>query len=412
VDDLPPWRPLLVTGEAQGQAVAEAVTLDHVEPLGSRSRLVLTAALKHVYKRDTVRILANVARASHGESVSQILGSGDAGRAHQRFELKHAPVTFLGAENETGARSTLALRVNDVAWQEAATLFDAMADSRAYTLRSEQDGRSHVQFGDGRRGARLPSGQENVRVRYRKGLGAAGNVAVGQLSQLMTRPLGLKSASNPLPAEGGTDPEPEAQARQSMPLGVRTLGRAVSVLDYEDFARGFAGIAKAQAAVLNLRAGRAVFVTIAGENGARPDANSPVRAKLIGALKRSGDPLTRFEVQPYDIAHFRLGLKIKRHPDHESKLVLAAVEQALRRSFSFEARALGQPVALSEVIAIIEQVSGVIATDIDRFYRGTIVKREARLFARRPHVTTAGVGLPAELLTLAPEPLDHLELRP
>ena len=67
---------------------------------------------------------------------------------------------------------------------------------------------------------------------------------------------------------GGTDPEPADRARRSMPLGTRTLGRAVSLLDYEDFALAFAGIAKARAAVLNLPAGPTIVITVAGQNAA------------------------------------------------------------------------------------------------------------------------------------------------
>ena len=49
-----------------------------------------------------------------------------------------------------------------------------------------------VQFGDGVTGARLPTGQENVRAIYRKGIGLEGLVKAEQLSLLMTRPLGVK----------------------------------------------------------------------------------------------------------------------------------------------------------------------------------------------------------------------------
>ena len=59
-----------------------------------------------------------------------------------------------------------------------------------------------VGFGDGVSGARLPSGTNSVQAAYRKGIGVEGNVAAGSLTQLMTRPLGLKSVSNPLAAEG------------------------------------------------------------------------------------------------------------------------------------------------------------------------------------------------------------------
>ena len=79
---------------------------------------------------------------------------------------------------------------------------------RVYTTRAGDDGKVTVLFGDGATGARLPSGTENVRATYRKGIGKAGNVKAGQLSLLMSRPLGLREAVNPAPAAGGDDPEP------------------------------------------------------------------------------------------------------------------------------------------------------------------------------------------------------------
>ena len=106
----------------------------------------------------------------------------------------------------------------------------------------------------------------------------------------MTRPLGLKSVSNPVAAQGGTDPEPADQARRTMPLGTRTLGRAVSLLDYEDFAIAFTGIAKAQAQVLQLPGGPTIAITVAGQDGAALSSADPVWNNLLLALKASGDP--------------------------------------------------------------------------------------------------------------------------
>lgn len=51
---------------------------------------------------------------------------------------------------------------------------------------------------------RLTTGTFNVRAVYRKGIGAAGNLATGQLSQATDRPLGLRAVTNPIPAAGGS----------------------------------------------------------------------------------------------------------------------------------------------------------------------------------------------------------------
>src|SRR6185295_4228754 len=102
-------------------------------------------------------------------------------------------------------------------------------------------GKTFVQFGDGNTGARTPTGQGNIRATYRKGIGKAGNVKAGQISLLLTRPLGVKDVINPMPASGGDDAETLAGARTNAPLTMLTLGRIVSLQDYEDFARSFAG---------------------------------------------------------------------------------------------------------------------------------------------------------------------------
>ena len=166
--------------------------------------------------------------------------------------------------------------MNDVRWDEVPTLFGTRVQDRVFALRTDEHGKAYVQFGDGDRGARLPTGSNNVRARYRKGIGAAGNVKPGALAQLLDRPLGVKGVSNPIAASGGVDPESEDAARTSIPLGVRTLGRAVSLLDYEDYARAFTGVVKANATVLALRGGVGGAMTAsAGRQRAAHEANQP-----------------------------------------------------------------------------------------------------------------------------------------
>jgi len=412
---LQPGRRLIVKGEreAGGELVHQA-TLVGVQRHDLGAMLTITPPLPVGLKRDTVVVHANVALATHGETVLQILGAGDASKSFQRFELKRVPLTYRSATGETGADSELSVRVDDVEWAERPTLFGAAPTERAYTLSADEQGKTFVTFGDGVRGARLPSGVNNVRARYRQGTGRDGNVAADKLTQLSTRPLGLKSVSNPAAAQGGTDPEPAEQARRTIPLGTRTLGRAVSLLDYEDFALAFTGIAKAQAQVLQLPAGPTIAITVAGQDGAALSPSNPVWNNLLLALKASGDPHMNVVLLSYQARSFRLGLKVKRDPAYESKSLLAAVEAALRAHYSFAARSLAQPVLQSDVIAVAHSVPGVAAVDLDLLYlvapppAKTDPSRQTRLLASRMRVS-GGVALAAELLTLHPDPLDRLE---
>ena len=72
-----------------------------------------------------------------------------------------------------------------------------------YVFEIADDGATSVVFGDGKQGARLPTGVENVTVVYRSGMGQGGNVGEESLTTLLDRPLGLKEVNNPLPASGG-----------------------------------------------------------------------------------------------------------------------------------------------------------------------------------------------------------------
>ena len=249
-------------------------SIESVTSLGSRCTVKIDAPLPVAFLRDTVIVNLNVALASHGETVTQILGSGSAAQPFARFELKQLPLTYRAAAGEAGAAAEITLRVGDIEWTERPTLVGAAPSERAFVLATDAAGKLWARFGDGLMGARLPSGQNNVRATYRKGLGSAGNVRADSLSQLASRPLGLKGVANPAPALGGTDPEPESAARRNMPLATRTLGRVVSLLDYEDHARAFAGIAKARAEVLALRGGRTIVLTIAAEGGAPIDSTA------------------------------------------------------------------------------------------------------------------------------------------
>ena len=412
-------RKLIITGlrSSDGIRLVHQAILLAAQPHQNGALLTITPPLSAPLQRDTVVVHANVALATHGETASQILGAGDASRPFQRFELQRLPLTYRSAASASGADSELSVRVGEVEWLEKPTLFGAGAAERAYALSVDAQGKTWVVFGDGVRGARLPSGVNNVRARYRQGLGPEGNVGADQLTQLMSRPLGLKSVSNPIPAQGGTAPEEIGQARRTMPLGTRTLGRVVSLLDYEDFAMAFAGIAKAQARVLQLAGGPAIAITMAGQDGAQLSSDNPVWNHLWLALKAGGDPHVNVLLLPYRKSAFHLGLKVRRDPAYELKPLLAAVEGALRSRYAFEARALGQPVLQSEVIAAVHSVPGVVAVDLDFLYGGTAPaaqtkkSRQTRLLAACMHVQ-GGAAMPAELLTLDTGPLERLEEMP
>ena len=71
--------------------------------------------------------------------------------------------------------------------------------------------------------------------------------------------------------------------------------------------------------------------------------------------------------------------------------MLAAVESACATNFPSTLRAFGQPVFLSEVIAAVQAVPGVMAVDVDKLYRaGSPATLETRLLAALPEMRADG----------------------
>ena len=371
--------------------------------------LTLVSPLANCYDRSTVAVNANVAPATHGQTVAEFGGSGDASVGGQSFALKQSPLTYvLDASSPTGASSTLIAQIDGLAWSETPTLYTAGPTDRVYSLSQDASNVTTAQFGDGVKGARLSSGQNNVRFQYRVGLGVAGNLRAGQISSLLTRPAGVTSVLNPAPSTGGQDPELIDDTRANAPMRVRTLGRAVSISDYADYAATFAGVSKASAIWIPAGPARGVHVTIAGPNGATYLPTDPTVSALAASLRMYGDATLPIFVESYSAPTFTLSASLMVVDGADPVAVTAAVQAALASAYAFAVMDFGEPVTLDGVYAVMQSVSGVQAVDIQQLYRldtgPSSNEPEWRLLAALPTIQPDNSVSQAEILTLDAAP--------
>jgi hypothetical protein len=327
--------------------------------------LTLAADLAYCYKRDTVTVYGNVVKATHGETRTEVLGSGDTGSSLQQFTLRQSPLTFVSARTPAGVHSTLQVRVNDLLWHETDSLAALTPVDRGFITRTDDDDKTIVVFGNGAQGARLPTGQGNVKAVYRNGIGRPGNVQPGQISILATRPLGVKAVTNPIRASGGADRESRDQARENAPLAVLALDRLVSTQDYADFARTFAGVGKASAVRLSDGRRQVVHVTIAGADDIPIEPTSDLHRNLVAAFHDFGDSHLPILVDVRELLALVVSAGVSVLPDYQWVAVEASIRAAMLEAFGFARRALGQSVFLSEVIGVIQAVMGVAYVDVD-----------------------------------------------
>lgn len=197
-----------------------------------------------------VTVFGNLADATQGKAETEaVLGNGDARSRFQTFKLPKAPLTYLLSDGATPPQvPELDIYVGGRRWRRVDSFFGRGPLEEIYIVREAADGTSYVQFGDGETGARPPSGIKNVTARYRSGSGAHGPLKPGATPSAGQRLQGLDKVRLPGLVTGGAAPEPEDKARIAAPGKIQSLGRLVSLRDFETELLTIPGITTATAA--------------------------------------------------------------------------------------------------------------------------------------------------------------------
>jgi hypothetical protein len=416
--------------------VSQVVGVTSANSTVPHTQIQLQSPLTHCYARAVTTVNANVTLATAGATVTEIMGNGSAATTNQTFTLRQSPLTYVQAVTPTGRQSTLQVRASGVAWKEVATLYEQPGSGQVFTIENQSDGTSDVLFGDGVEGATLPTGQNNLIATYRIGSGAAGNVAAGAITTLMQRPLGVSGVTNPEAATGGTDPQSINGVRSNAPQTVLTLGRAVSITDYQNFAATFAGIAQAYAIWVPNGPARGVFLTVAATGGVALQSGDNTLLKLVAALEAYGNPQIPVGVQSYIETLFGFSAEVLYDPAYDQPTVKANIQQTLATAYGFAQRSFGQGVSADAIAATIQNIAGVIAVNVTGLTAGPSSKggdlmsltggftvsnwnswmsqqvtvprpysdTSTRICPYLPVASTQGQPLPAEILVLDPAP--------
>jgi predicted phage baseplate assembly protein len=342
----------VATGEL---AMVESITSGATGGDTTHSTLNLAQPLAYAYRRSTVQIFGNVVPARQGATLHEILGSGQPAVPHQTFTLASGPPLADPAAGSGGFQSTLTVTVDGVGYQEV-DRFDAATPPRSFMTGTDARGATTITFA-----APLPAGSGNVRASYRAGDGSQGNVRADQVTQLLTRPSGLASVTNPLPGDGGAAGDGPEDVRGATPIGLRGLGRVVTVQDCGDLASSWAGVGKALATPAQVAGMDGVLITIAGINPEPLPAGDGISAAIEAAISDEADPQLPVLVVPADLYLIVLQAGVVRDPLVDWDTTADAVRAALLAAFGYASRGLGQDVALSDLIAAAHDAPSVLS---------------------------------------------------
>jgi hypothetical protein len=291
----------------------------------------------------------------------------------------------------------------NVPWIPRPDLLASGPDDAHFVVEVDDERRGGLRFGDGECGRAVRAGQV-FSARCRVGCGRAGNVGADSISRLVLERTALSGVSirvrNPLPAAGGVDPEPVAEAKLRAPHAFRTrIERAVTAADYAEIAERHPHVQRAAAELVwtgswyEADVALDPYERVARDEG-RVDALLAEVASSLERVRRIGHDLhvERATEVPIDLALEACAL-----PGHERGHVLAALLRTFGSGtlaggspayFHRDRLTFGTPLRLSHIVATAQAVPGVECVRVVRLQRafeGPNGEIEAGLLPLAPH---------------------------
>jgi hypothetical protein len=281
-----------------------------------------------------VTVFGNVVDADEGKTLSEVvLGSGDASAVFQNFKLPKAPLTYHIVPGNTPPETPeISVYVDGREWQRVDSLFDRGADEHIYIVREDAAGNSWVQFGDGKTGARVTNGVKNVTAVQRMGAGAFGPLKLDTKVQALAKLKNFDKVQMPDVVTGGAPPESGDNARGAAPAKAQSLGRMVSLEDFEAEAAAIPGVARAGAAWQLDDNLPAVVVTVLMDTG-RSAEMTAVREVLIAYNTQRGAGRTSIAVVAGKRMYVNVSVQYALRPGYRADLVEPQIRRALGVNF-------------------------------------------------------------------------------
>jgi len=260
-------------------------------------------------------------------------------------------------------------------WLPQPDLLASDAAATEFVVECEYDGSAYIRFGDDTHGKR-PDSATAFSASYRIGNGTTGNIGLESIAHIVSNDARLLHASNPLPAQGGSDAENAEDIRRDAPQAFRTQERAVTPEDYAEVTERHPSVQRAAATFRWTGSWYTVFLTVDRKGGGEVDAAYEQTLR---------DHVERYRMAGYDLevngpsyVPLLLEMTVCVQPDYFRADVRAALMRVFSRGWLDDGRpalfhpdnfTFGQPVYLSKLYEAAQAIQGVTSVVIDTFGR-------------------------------------------
>ncbi|HML13962.1 MAG TPA: putative baseplate assembly protein, partial [Xanthobacteraceae bacterium] len=259
-----------------------------------------------------------------------------------------------------------------VTWIEQPNFYFSGPDDRHYVIDRAS---GSLVFGNGVNGMLPTPGNSNIMAYwYQAGGGMAGNVAAGEINQLLSGAT-AQGVTNPAAAEGGADTEPASDVSWRGPQVLRHRGSALAAADYEALAlEASPGVAitrclPATSADLRPAPGWVTLILVPRSLDPQPEPSYELKQEVAAYLAERAPAAIesgRISVIPPDYLLVGVSATVAAKQIDQSGLVKTAVVAALNQFFhpltggpDGRGWPFGRSVYLSDVARLMEGVDGV-----------------------------------------------------
>lgn len=275
------------------------------------------------------------------------------------------PASEADEQDPRRALASVSLLCEGDVWKPVGDLLGSDRFATDFVVEVEDDGQAYLRFGDDLMGAKPKVGSK-LKPLYRVGNGSEGSVGAEAIVHVVTSVSGITGVRNPLPARGGTDPEPTEKVRLYAPHAFRTQERAVTESDYEQAAQRHPQVQRAAATLRWTGSWHTMFVTVDRKGGLPIDDS--FREELLSFLERFRLAGCDVEVDAPRFVPLDISMTVCVKPGYPRDSLKAALLEAFssadlprgqRGFFHPDNFTFGQPVYLSRVMATAKKVPGV-----------------------------------------------------
>lgn len=263
-------------------------------------------------------------------------------------------------------QGSMSLQIGGETWVLVDTFAKSKPTDKHFMVSVDEALNPYIMFGDGTFGKKPAAGAKITNVVFYLTNGTHGNVksnTITSVPSVISSSITDATVSNAYDAGGGSNYENFTMLKEHIPLSVKTLGVAITKEDFESLAMLVDGVNKAKA---DYECGRKLTVYISPDGGAV--ASSELINRVYNLLSQRAPMTTWLKVKSAGKVQIILEMEVTGKKSYKTPEIQTQILTALYNAYSPEQAQIGGSVRLSDIYALIDNLSTVDYLHLTKFY--------------------------------------------